>query len=70
MSPATRPPRSRALSPKAPGELRAQTRDPEREREKAAAQAVAGRHDNAGQKDHKGARETPRRSHPAPRAKT
>ncbi len=56
MNPAAKPARSRAVSPKAPGARRPSRQDPQREREKAAAEEVAGRHGNVGQKDHKGAR--------------
>lgn len=60
MSPAAKPSKSPArtpaVSPKAPAAQRAPHADPDRAREKTAAEEVAGRHKNAGQKDHKGAR--------------
>ncbi len=56
MSPSTKPPRAPAVSPKAPAERRAPRRDAEAPREQAAAEEIAGRHANTGQKDHKAAR--------------
>jgi hypothetical protein len=44
------------VSPKAPAERRAPTRDAQAPREQAAAEEIAGRHANTGQKDHKAAR--------------
>ncbi len=56
MPPSTKPPRAPGVSPKAPAERRAPTRDTEAPREQAAAEEIAGRHANTGQKDHKAAR--------------
>ncbi len=56
MSPASKTPRTPAVSPKAPAQRRAPHEDADAPREQAAAQEIAGRHKNAGQKDHKAAR--------------